>query len=181
MVDLVALSPCAGLLPVEIGSCRLSEVEIQPLAVLSAFKGQEGALAKAMETAHGIAVPQPGDVLEAGDARAIWFGLGQIMLMGVTPDEKLARYAAVTDQSDAWAMVRLEGDAVEDVLARLVGIDLRENGLHSPYTWRTYLVHMNVSLSRIAPKTYLILAFRSMAHTLVHDITTAMEGVAARG
>lgn len=181
MVELVATSPCEGLLPVEIGACRLSEELMQPLAVVSVYKGQDAALAKALKAAHGLKKPGPGEVSEAGAVRAIWFAQGQILLMGATPDESLSQFAAVTDQSDAWAAVRLEGAAVDDVLARLVAVDLRENGLHNPYTWRTHLVHMSVSLSRVAPGTYLILAFRSMAHTLVHDIKTAMEAVAARG
>ncbi len=92
----------------------------------------------------------------------------------------MAAHAALTDQSDAWAMVRLEGAAAEDVLARLVPVDLRQSVFKRGHTARTMLQHMAVSITRISGEAFLILAFRSMAGTLVHDLETAMKGVAAR-
>ena len=77
-------------------------------------------------------------------------------------------------------MVRLEGGAAEDVLARLVPVDLRQSGFKRGHTLRTMLQHMSVSITRISDEAFLILAFRSMAGTLVHDLETAMKGVAAR-
>jgi sarcosine oxidase subunit gamma len=42
------------------------------------------------------------------------------------------------------------------------------------------LKHMNVGLARTGPDRFEIIAFRSMAKTLVHDLETAMKDVAAR-
>jgi heterotetrameric sarcosine oxidase gamma subunit len=47
-------------------------------------------------------------------------------------------------------------------------------------TARTQLGHMNASITRTGDDTFLIAVFRSMAATLVHDLTTALEAVAAR-
>ena len=40
---------------------------------------------------------------------------------------------------------------------------------------------MNASITRIGEDTFMIAVFRSMAQTLVHDLRTALEAVAARG
>ncbi|MCW9042227.1 MAG: sarcosine oxidase subunit gamma [Pseudopelagicola sp.] len=180
MGKLDAKSPCDGLLPIEIGAARLSEVEMTRLTSLAPKPGQEAAFSKALKAAHGMALPAPNRATGKAGARALWFGKGQGMLIGPEPEAGLAAHAALTDQSDAWAMVRLEGAAAEDVLARLVPVDLRQSVFKRGHTARTMLQHMAVSITRISGEAFLILAFRSMAGTLVHDLETAMKGVAAR-
>ncbi|MBR9842368.1 MAG: sarcosine oxidase subunit gamma [Rhodobacteraceae bacterium] len=180
MVELIAKSPCAGMLPLEVGAAKLSEVGMAHLTSLATRTGQEKALSVALKDAHGMALPGVNRATGKEGARALWFGKGQVMLIGPEADADLAPHAAMTDQSDAWAMVRLEGAAAEDVLARLVPVDLRRAVFKRGHTVRTMLQHMSVSITRISDEAFLILAFRSMAGTLVHDLETAMKGVAAR-
>ena len=181
MVELIARSPCAGLLPLQIGSVTLEEVEPGVLTSVSPFKGREKAASDAMRKAHGMAFPAPNRATGDAQARAIWFGHGQAMLAAPAPDPALAEHAALTDQSDAWAAVRLHGAGAEDVLARLVPVDLRAGSFPECHTARSLLFHMTASITRIEDGAFLILVFRSMAATLVHDLQTAMEAVAARG
>lgn len=180
MVELVAKSPCAGLLPLETGAVRLSEMEMTRLTSLAPKPGQEKPLSESLRAAHGMAWPEVNRATGKEGARAVWFGKGQVMLIGPAPEAHLAMHAAMADQSDAWAMLRLEGEAAEDVLARLVPIDLRRSAFKRGHTARTMLGHMNVSITRIGDAAFLVLGFRSMAGTLVHEIETAMKGVAAR-
>ncbi len=181
MADLMAKSPCDGLLPVSHGDVTLSEVAMTPLTSLAAFKGQDKALSAALKKAHGMAVPGVNRATGKEGARAVWFGQGQVMLIGPEPASALAKHAAMTDQSDAWALVRLEGAKAEEVLARLVPVDLRQSAFKRGHSTRTQLQHMMVSITRTGDTAFLIMAFRSMAKTLVHDLETAMQGVAARG
>ncbi|WP_127114156.1 sarcosine oxidase subunit gamma [Shimia sediminis] len=181
MADLIAKSPCAGLLPVTHGTTSLSEVEMTTLTSVAPYKGQETGLSDALKAAHGMALPDINRATGKEGARAVWFGQGQVMLIGPSPASSLADHAAVTDQSDAWALVRLEGEAAEDVLARLVPVDLRRAQFKRGHTVRSQLQHMMVSITRTGDNAFLIMAFRSMAKTLVHDLETAMRGVAARG
>ena len=102
------------------------------------------------------------------------------MLIGPEPDASLGEYAALTDQSDGWAVVRLEGKGAGDVLARLVPLDLRPASFKRGHSARTDLAHMMASLTKVGENAFQIMVFRSMARTLVHDLKTAMEGVAAR-
>lgn len=181
MADLIAKSPCEGLLPVTHGDVTLSEVGMTTLTSLSPFKGQDKALSDALKKAHGMALPAVNRATGKEGARAVWFGQGQVMLIGPSPASSLSAHGALTDQSDAWAIVRLEGAGAEDVLARLVPLDLRRGSFKRGHTVRSQLQHMMVSITRTGDNAFLILAFRSMAGTLVHDLETAMRGVAARG
>ncbi|MEM9550728.1 MAG: sarcosine oxidase subunit gamma [Pseudomonadota bacterium] len=180
MVELRSESPCEGMLPIAMGSATLSEVDPGVMTSLSPFAWAGDAMAEALKTAHGMAWPRPNRATGKEGARAIWFGRAHILLVGPSPDAALAAHGALTDQSDAWAVVRLEGDDAVDVLARLVPVDLRASAFRRGFTVRTQLQHMTTSITRVGERAFQIMVFRSMSATLVHDLKTAMEGVAAR-
>ncbi|WP_299917904.1 sarcosine oxidase subunit gamma [uncultured Roseobacter sp.] len=180
MVDLVAKSPGAGVLPVTVGALTLAEVDLGHLTSVAPYIGQEEAASAALKSAHGMAFPAPNRATGKEGARAIWFGRGMALLAGPAPDAALATPSALTDQSDAWACVTLTGDGAEDALARLVPVDLRAVHFKRGHTVRSLIMHMNGSITRIGADCFLILVFRSMVGTLVHDLKQAMEGVAAR-
>ncbi len=181
MAELVAKSPCAGLLPLTIGTARVSEEDPGVLTSVMPYRGQAKALSAALQAAHGMGFPAPNRATGKAGARAVWFGRDQAMLLGPEPDPALAEHAALSDQSDAWAAVRLEGAGAEAVLARLVPVDLRAHVFKRGHTVRSQVAHMSGSVTRLGEQAFLILVFRSMAATLVHDLKTAMEAVAARG
>lgn len=181
MAELIAKTPCEGLLPLTVGGVSLTEESFGVMTVVAPFRGREAALAQAMRAAHGVAFPAPNRSAVRAGARVIWFGRGQALLIGPEPDPSLAEHAALTDQSDAWAVVRIEGERVEDVLARLVPVDLRVRRFKRGHTARTLIGHMAGSVTRVGPRAFQLMVFRSMAATLVHEVRTAMEAIAARG
>ncbi|MEM7318602.1 MAG: sarcosine oxidase subunit gamma [Pseudomonadota bacterium] len=181
MTNLIAQSPCGELLPLSIGTNALAEVETGRMTSVQPYKGQVQATSDALKKAHGMAFPDPNTMTEAADARAMWVGHGQALLIGPEPDGALAKHAALVDQSDAFAVVRLSGTTAEDVLARLVPVDLRLAQFKPGSTVRTLLGHMASSITRHDDEVFEIMVFRSMAKTLVHDLKTAMVSVAARG
>ena len=181
MADLIAKSPCDGLMPVLIGEMSLTELAPEPMTLLAPFRGQHEAASQALKAAHGLALPRANRTNGKPGNRVIWFGRGQFLLIGPEPAPDIAECAALVDQSDAWAGVRLEGVGCEDVLARLVPIDVRQSTFRRGHTARTQVMHMMGSLTRIGDRAFQIMVFRSMARTLVHDLETAMEAVAARG
>lgn len=180
MADLAEKSACAGLVPVVAGGLRLSETDLGPLTSVAPFKGQAAAVADILRQAHGLGWPAPGQVIGQGAPRVQWFGLDLALLIGVAPVAGLADHAALSDQSDAWAVLRLDGPGASDVLARLTPLDLRAQVFGVGATARSDLGHMAAAITRIAPQAYEIMAFRSMAGTLVHELSTAMTRVAAR-
>lgn len=164
-----------------IGKATLTEVDLGPLTTVAPYKGRDGKLGEALKAAHGMAWPGVNRATGKQGARAIWFGQRMALLAGPEPDPKLAEHAALCDQSDAWVAVTLEGEAAAEVLARVVPIDLRPQVFKRGHTARTELQHMMASVTKLGEGSFLILVFRSLADTLLHDLKTAMEGVAARG
>jgi len=181
VVELKAKSPLGGLAPTTVGTVTLSEMDLGPMTSVAPWKGQGDALSAALEKAHGVGFPTPGQALFNGDVRAIWFGRDVALLTGATPDAGLSDHGALTDQSDAWTALGLSGAGAEDVLARHVPVDLRAAQFGPGTTARTELAHMAASVTLLEDGAFLVMVFRSMAQTLLHDLKSAMEAVAARG
>ena len=179
MARLIATTACAGLLPRTIGDVTLTEVSLGPVTSIAPFSGMTDAVTQALQV-EGLHFPAPGETVTAGRARIIWAGHGRALLCGVEPPIALTGLAAMTDQSDASAVVQMMGAAAEAVLARLVPVDLRPSVFAEGATVRTMVGHMAASVTRIGPLAFEIMVMRSMARTLVHDLTEAATGVAAR-
>ncbi len=179
MVELKAQSPAAGLLPLEIGGVKVDEIDLGVLTSIASF--DEKSTSEALKKAHGMALPGPLKATGKEGARCIWLGHREVLLVGPAPDKALAKSAAVVDQSDGWACVTVSGEKAVDVLARLVPVDLRESAFKRGQTMRTQVLHMTASITRLSSDRILILVFRSMAGTFVHDLKQAMEAVDARG
>ncbi|MFC6637605.1 sarcosine oxidase subunit gamma [Sulfitobacter sp. JBTF-M27] len=180
MVELIQISPCAGLLPITLGSVTLDEQDVGRLTSLSPF-GDASDLSAALEKAHGCTWPKPNRSTGKDGGRCIWFGRDEALLIGPAPDMGLAKHGAVVDQSDAWAVVSLAGPGAVDVLARLVPVDLRDAAFKRGHTVRTQVMHMNASITKLGTDHLMIMVFRSMAGTLVYDLKGAMAAVASRG
>ena len=178
MANLIAKTPCEGLLPVTAGTLTLSEVTPAAITSVAPAKGQEKAVSNALKKAFGAALPSANRATGKDGARAIWSGAGQALLLGIVP--KPIRNAAMTDQSDAWAVIRLDGADAEAVLARLVPVDLRAVAFKRGHTVRTMLFHMACSVTRVGTNAFDIMVFRSMARTAVHELEVAMKSVAAQ-
>ena len=161
-------------MPITAGGVTLSEMTGSRLTSLTR------ATKDALKKSHGLAWPGPGQTTQKGEARAVWFDPTHVMLIGPDPAAALEIAGAVTDQSDAWAHVVIEGDGIEDVLARLVAVDLRIEAFGVDQTMRTQIGHVSASLTRTGDNRIEILAFRSMAASLVHELEVAMKAVAAR-
>ncbi|APX12353.1 sarcosine oxidase subunit gamma [Tateyamaria omphalii] len=179
MADLIAKTPLDGMDPVTIGTCTVTEVDLGTLTSIAPYANAK--IADVFKDAHGMAWPAPNRATGKDGARAIWFGLDMALLAGPAPDATLAKHAALTDQSDAWSAATLSGTDAEAVLARLIPLDLSAGQFKRGHTARTQIQHMMGSVTRIGADTFLLMVFRSMAGTLLHDLERAMASVAARG
>ena len=181
VAELLFKTACTGLEALKISMLSLTETAPQTLTTLAPYRGQDKALSKAMEAAHGIGFPGVNGSTSGPGARAIWFGRDMALLIGPQPDPGLAKHAALTDQSAGWAVMELAGAGAEDVLARLCPVDLRAAQFDIGASLRTEAKHMMASICRLDKDRFQIMVFRSMARTLHHDLKTAMEARAARG
>ncbi|MGB5556775.1 MAG: sarcosine oxidase subunit gamma [Paracoccaceae bacterium] len=178
MANLIAKTACAGLLPISAGTCALTEMTPEAITSIAPAKGQQRLVSEALKKAYGVAFPAANRATGKQGARVIWSGAGQAFVVGPAP--KPIKAAAVTDQSDAWAVMRLEGADAEAVLARLLPIDLRAASFKRGHTARTMLFHMSCSITRVGANVFDIMVFRSMAKTAVHELSTAMRSIAAQ-
>lgn len=178
MARLTATPAVTGL-PIRIGAARLEALEEGPITSVAPYQGQGAAVDSAL-TSLGLRFPRAGEVVEQGAARIVWSGLGQALLIGAPAPEGLGDAAAMTDQSDAWAAMVLEGWDAETVMARLVPIDLRAAVFPPGRVARTQLQHMAAIIERRPGGAIAIRVFRSMARTAVHEVERAMRLVAAR-
>jgi heterotetrameric sarcosine oxidase gamma subunit len=174
--ELIAKSALEGR-SLTLGGVTLAELDVGPITGLAVYPGAAKVVAKGLKTL-GLAMPAPNSFAEKKGARIVWTGREQAFLIGA--DCPVQEGAAVTDQSDGWAVLGLTGAAAVDVLARLVPMDLRLAACPVGTALRTQVNHMNAILLRTGDYGFEIMVFRSMARTAWHEIETALHMVAAR-
>lgn len=179
VVELVSTSPFTGSLPVKIGPNELSELKFEAITSVAPFRGQEKTVSDELKALIGASFPKPNRMTGTSKARAVFSGKQQAFVLG--PKIGSISGAALTDQSDGWVFVTLDGPGARDILARITPIDLRDNRFKTGHAARTLIGHMHGFVLRTAQNTYGLMVFRSMAGTLLHDLTEAMETVASRG
>ena len=179
MIKLLSKTAAAGLTPIKFSNTKVIELDNLTLTSISAYKGKSKKLSEQLKKSHGMSLPQSGRASGREGARALWFGQ-HTLLVGPKCDEKLNKFAVLTDQSDAWVILRMSGDLIEDVLMRLSPVDVRLKTFKVGSVVRTGLLHVNVTLHRIGANTIDVYGFRSMAKTLCHELTQALSSVAAR-
>ncbi|NIZ10015.1 sarcosine oxidase subunit gamma [Pseudooceanicola sp. HF7] len=158
-------------------------IRVAPMARLTTLmpgRGDQDIFARALRRHHGLGLPQAGQSTTADGVECLWFGQGQYLLIGAEANVNLLKSAALTDQSDAWSTVLIEGPLARDVLARLTPLDLRAATFAEGATARTEIRHMMASITRVSDSGFRLMVFRSMAQTLLHELKETLEMVAAR-
>ena len=176
MPELIAKSALEGR-SLNLGGVSLAEVDVGPITSVAVLPGGAKAVARGLK-ALGLAMPEPSTFVEKKGLRIVWTGREQAFLIGA--ESPVLEGAAVTDQSDGWAVLSLSGPAAADVLARLVPMDLRLSACPVGTALRSQLNHMNAVILRTGDYAFEIMVFRSMARTAWHELETATHMVAAR-
>lgn len=178
MADLVLTrrSPFAGLtLPVSAGACTASDATPDAAFSLMPYRGRAGAAGEAL----GTPLPGPGGTAEARRRRILWSGRAAWTLLGAAPPQALSRHGAVVEISDSLAGLMLTGDGARAVLARLCPLDLYPSAFADGATARSGIAHIAAQVTRIGDG-FEILAPRSMAGSLLHEVEAAMISTAAQ-
>lgn len=126
------------------------------LTTLIAAPGGPAALSQAVQDRLGIALPTTPKIASSASHDVIWSGPDQWLLRATTREGfddlllALSAQAAVSDQTDARAAVRLSGPHVRDVLAKGVMLDLHPAAFAVGDTALTSIAHIGVHLWRVA-------------------------------
>lgn len=155
---------------------RLAPRGTHAIATIIARAGQEAAV----NAAIGIAAPNTPRVVHKDGASLVWAGPGQWLFVGTSRgaiddlSKRLQGIAAVSDQSDARAMLRVSGPRARDALAKGCMIDLHPRAFAPGSTALTSIAHIGAQLWQVddAP-SYDIIVFRSMAGSFWHWLTDA--------
>jgi heterotetrameric sarcosine oxidase gamma subunit len=177
--ELIAKSALAGHAPLTLLGTTLAEGVVAPITSIAPFPGRMAQLNAALAPL-GLAFPPPNTQSINGDTRLLWTGRDQAFLIGATAPNALTEYAALTDQTDGWAILTLQGPAATDALMRPVPLDLRASAFPVGRTARAPLNHMQAILTRTGPDAFEVLVFRSMARTAWAELAEALEVLAAR-
>lgn len=176
MPELIAKSALDGR-ALTLGAVTLAEVLPGPITSIAVLPGGSKAVAKGLK-GLGLAMPEPLNFAEKKGARIVWTGRDQAFLIGV--EAPSLESAAVTDQSDGWAVLAVSGTGAVDVLARLVPMDLRLAVFPVGRAARSQVNHMNAVILRTGDYAFEIMVFRSMARSAWHEVEATMQMLAAR-
>lgn len=149
---------------------RLTPLEGRGLATLIATEEQEAGLQARLTERFGLSAPEPGDTAFEGERGLVWSAPGQWLAVAPSPrdlrdlPEILRGLAAVTDQSDGRALVRVSGPRARAMLAKGVAVDLHPRAFGPGRAAVTSIAHIGVQLwQRDAAPTYDIAVARSFA------------------
>jgi len=138
--------------PIEIGDSVLACSQPENILSIAPFKGQGMAVNDALKAVIKLALPSVGKIKSKKNARVMWAGQGQWFVVGDVGmeilTETLDAKAAVTDQSDGWVVLTLNGADASEVLARLCSLDL--DALEKGQTARAEFAHMMSCITPIA-------------------------------
>jgi heterotetrameric sarcosine oxidase gamma subunit len=156
------------------------------IASFAAGKGKADDLKAAIRAAYGVELPTTPERIVAKDVAFIWYGPDQWLAVaergaGSGPGSVSGRdleielkkvatgLAAVVDQSDGRAVIRISGARARDVLAKGLPIDLHPRAFKANGVAITHASHIGVILWQLgAEPTYEIAMFRSFADSFTH-------------
>jgi methylglutamate dehydrogenase subunit D len=155
------------------------------LATLAAHRGRRAALAARIrdefhvELPSGPTVAVAADLVFAGTAPGTWLAMrdrgGNAFATALA--QSTAGLAAVTDQSDGYALLRLTGPMVRAALAKLVPIDLHPREFRPGAVASTVASHMGLILWRLddadGAAVFELAVFRSLAESFWHALAEA--------
>jgi len=161
------------------------------MATVMAYKGQRGALSARLLEKYGLPLPDGPRRVANGTAALVGQGPRTFLFQreaGSSLEPELAQAlgdtSAVTDQSDGYAVLRLGGPRVRQLLEKCVSIDLHDKVFTPGSVASTSCAHIGVIIWRLDDEAGLakfeIAAFRSFARSLWHFVeeSTAEFGLA---
>lgn len=176
---LYARDPLDGV-DVTIGEASLAASQPSAIVSIAPFNGQGIAVDEGVSKLLEVGLPAVGSLNVWTEGKVLWTGQGMWFVVG---DLDIARLvakldgkAAVTDQTDAWAVFRLTGNDAREVMARLCPLDF--STLEAQIV-RTEFAHM---MSIIIPIDggFEIMVMRSFVKTAIEHVCGAMTRVAAQ-
>jgi heterotetrameric sarcosine oxidase gamma subunit len=165
---LIALTAFGDLLPAAFGPVTCTDATPEALFAITPFAGKADQVSAALQDQIGLPLAAPGQARAEGGQFCVWSAQGQWL---ISAPAHLAGLAAVVDLSDYYAGITLTGAGHDDLLARLVPVDLRLAHFPTGRVIRSLLGQMPALIIRPADDAISVMVPRSMAQSLVQDLT----------
>lgn len=177
---LVSVSAFSGFNASGVGGVIVSDREGLGIATVLVRKGRDDALAARVREKFGITLPRGlqraanGAVAFAGTGPELWLATAENggNAFATSLRTELRDDAAIVDQSDGYAVLRVTGRNVRDALAKGVPIDLHPRAFRVGDVAATLVAHIGVVLWRLGDDkraaVFEIAVFRSLAGGLRH-------------
>lgn len=164
------------------GDTRLVEITGWRLLSVGVPRGGADAIDTALELAAGVRLPAAGGVNAAAGAKLL--GMAPDLGLAVAEDEgafrtigeALGDIAYLTDQSDGWAVLRLEGPATRAALERICMLDLDPDAFPVDKVARTLMDHLSVVIFRDGGG-FVLMSAASSAGSFLHAVETSVLNV----
>lgn len=164
--------------PVKSQHLAIDVLDTLTLASIAAAKGKVEHLRSAIREAYGVELPVSPERVDGNGIAFVWAGPDQWLAvvnreagrdLEIELQRPLAGLAAVVDQSDARAVMRISGSRARAVLAKGVPIDLHPRAFKTNSAAITHASHIGIIIWQIddAP-TYDVALFRSFADSFAH-------------
>lgn len=176
-------APMLGGEDVTVGANHIAERSDLALVSVATPQGGEEALAEALRSSLGLAVPEQTVSSTAKDHRAIRTALDQMMLVfphrgpdaNAAVQERLGGTGYTTDQTDVWVVLEISGPDTLPALERLCPLDTATMPVDG--SARTMMAHMGAMIVRLAEDRFLLFSARSSAKSFLHAIETSYHNV----
>ena len=185
MPELLKAEPFLGGYSLDLGEVAVEEVTDIAIVSIATPLGGGDALAGAVQTAWGCALPAPRGASKSAD--------GSVTLIFSTPDQTLAILPGVaglavtgvaetlgdagyyTEQTDNWVGLRVSGARATTALERICPLDLATMAVDGAE--RTVMEHLGVFILREAEDRFLLLSGSSSAKSFLHAVELSMRNV----
>jgi sarcosine oxidase subunit gamma len=167
----------------------VSEVVNRAIISIATPLDGETALTDALSSAYGVEVPKVGHSTTSDVKNSRFLGLQQGMMFHVfdcklanalqSIDARLTACAYLTDQSDSWVMLTIAGSNSRKALLRICSVNLHPEAFPEGRVVRALMEHLGVTIYRDGSDSFVLLAPRSSADSLLHAIVTSIENVTA--
>jgi len=179
---LAAKSAFLGVQSLKHPAFTIEDLSSLTIASITSAKGKSAEVKAAIQTAYGVALPDTPLRVTGNGIAFIWHGPDQWMAIAdrgtnnrdieVELKPVLEGKAAVVDQGDGRAVVRVSGTHVRDVLAKGFAIDLHPSAFKTNSVAITHAAHIGCIIWQIdAAPTYEIAMFRSFADSFMDWLT----------
>lgn len=186
-LQLLPRSPLAEYLRVEAEGRGITFSDRSGLAMATVLerKGQGAALTARVREHFSIELPKrpqraaSSSLVFAGTGVGTWLATSEHSgeALSALLREKLGDSASVVDQSDGYAVLRMSGPAVRQLLAKLVPVDVHPRAFQIDDVAATVASHVGVTLWRLNDRSdgsavFEMAAARSLTGSLWHAVST---------